>query len=39
MRGIHEGGTVSRDAVAGITVWVSVVGASARLHAPIADHG
>jgi acylpyruvate hydrolase len=34
-----EGGSASRDAVAGITEWVTVDRASARLHAPIADPG
>jgi acylpyruvate hydrolase len=34
-----EGGPVTRDAVAGITEWVTVDRASARLHAPIADPG
>jgi acylpyruvate hydrolase len=34
-----EGGAVSRDAVAGITEWVTVDRAAARLHAPIADPG
>jgi acylpyruvate hydrolase len=39
MRAFLEGGTVSRDAVAGITEWVTVDRAAARLHAPIADPG
>jgi acylpyruvate hydrolase len=39
MRGFLEGGGVSRDAVAGITEWVTVDRAAARLHAPIADPG
>jgi acylpyruvate hydrolase len=34
-----EGGVVSRDAVAGITEWVTVDRTAARLHAPIADPG
>jgi acylpyruvate hydrolase len=34
-----EGGAVARDAVAGITEWVTVESAAARLHAPIADPG
>ena len=34
-----EGGTVSRDAVAGITEWVTIDRGAARLHAPIADPG
>src|SRR5690349_4157103 len=34
-----EGGAASQDAVAGITEWVTVPAASARLHAPIADPG
>ena len=32
-----EGGVASREAVAGITEWVTVERAAARLHAPIAD--
>jgi acylpyruvate hydrolase len=32
-----EGGVASREAVAGITEWVTVEHAAARLHAPIAD--
>src|SRR5262249_852112 len=32
-----EGGGAARDAVAGITEWVTVDRAAARLHAPIAD--
>jgi acylpyruvate hydrolase len=39
MRQYLEGGTVSREAVAGITEWVTVDRAAARLHAPIADPG
>ena len=38
-RAFLEGGAVSRDAVAGITEWVTVDRAAARLHAPIADPG
>jgi acylpyruvate hydrolase len=34
-----EGGVASREAVAGITEWVTVERAAARLHAPIADPG
>ena len=34
-----EGGVVARDAVAGITEWVTVDRTAARLHAPIADPG
>jgi acylpyruvate hydrolase len=34
-----EGGAASRDAVAGITEWISVPRASVRLHAPIHDPG
>jgi acylpyruvate hydrolase len=34
-----QGGPVSLDAVAGITEWVTVPRASARLHAPITDPG
>ena len=34
-----EGGAVSREAVAGITEWVTVDRAAARVHAPIADPG
>ena len=39
MRQYLEGGSVSRDAVAGITEWVTVDRGAARLHAPIADPG
>jgi acylpyruvate hydrolase len=38
-RAFLEGGAVARDAVAGITEWVTVDRAAARLHAPIADPG
>ena len=38
-REFYEGGAATRDAVAGITEWVTVDRASARLHAPIADPG
>jgi acylpyruvate hydrolase len=38
-RAFLEGGAASRDAVAGITEWVTVDRAAARLHAPIADPG
>src|SRR5262245_16482460 len=38
-RGFLEGGPATLDAVAGITEWVSVPRASARLHAPITDPG
>ena len=38
-RGFLEGGAASEDAVAGITEWVTVPAALARLHAPIADPG
>jgi 2-keto-4-pentenoate hydratase/2-oxohepta-3-ene-1,7-dioic acid hydratase in catechol pathway len=38
-RAFLEGGSMSQDAVAGITEWVTVPGSSARLHAPIADPG
>jgi len=38
-RGFIEGGAASRDAVAGITEWVTVPAGSARLHAPIHDPG
>ena len=38
-RAFLEGGAASLDAVAGITEWVTVPRASARLHAPIADPG
>ena len=34
-----EGGVAAKDAVAGITEWVTVDRGSARLHAPIADPG
>ena len=34
-----EGGAASREAVAGITEWVTVDRAAARVHAPIADPG
>jgi acylpyruvate hydrolase len=34
-----EGGVAAREAVAGITEWVTVDAKSARLHAPIADPG
>src|SRR5919108_2209547 len=34
-----EGGVVSREAVAGITEWVTVDRSAARIHAPIADPG
>src|SRR5687767_13150789 len=34
-----EGGAASREAVAGITEWVTVDRAGARVHAPIADPG
>ena len=34
-----EGGAASREAVAGITEWVTVDRAAARIHAPIADPG
>ena len=34
-----EGGVATREAVAGITEWVTVDAAAARLHAPIADPG
>jgi acylpyruvate hydrolase len=34
-----EGGTATKDAMAGITEWVTVDRAAARLHAPIADPG
>ena len=34
-----EGGVVAREAVVGITEWVTVDRAAARLHAPIADPG
>ena len=34
-----EGGVASQEAVAGITEWVTVSRASARLHAPIHDPG
>jgi acylpyruvate hydrolase len=34
-----EGGVASRDAVAGITEWVTVERSAARVHAPIADPG
>jgi acylpyruvate hydrolase len=34
-----EGGVATREAVAGITEWVMVDRAAARLHAPIADPG
>ena len=34
-----EGGVVARDAVAGITEWVTCDRAAARLHSPIADPG
>jgi len=34
-----EGGAAARDAMAGITEWVTVDRAAARLHAPIADPG
>jgi acylpyruvate hydrolase len=34
-----EAGVVARDAVAGITEWVTVDRAAARVHAPIADPG
>ena len=38
-RGFIEGGAASRDAVAGITEWITVPAGSARLHAPIHDPG
>ena len=38
-RGFLEGGPATLDAVAGITEWVSVPRAAARLHAPITDPG
>jgi acylpyruvate hydrolase len=38
-RGFLEGGVASRDAVAGITEWITVDRSAARLHAPIADPG
>jgi acylpyruvate hydrolase len=38
-RGFLEGGAASADAVRGITEWVTVPRASARLHAPIDDPG
>jgi acylpyruvate hydrolase len=38
-RAFLEGGAASQDAVKGITEWVTVPAASARLHAPIADPG
>jgi acylpyruvate hydrolase len=34
-----EGGVIAREAVAGITEWVTVDRTAARLHAPIADPG
>jgi acylpyruvate hydrolase len=34
-----EGGAAAQDGIAGITEWVTVPAASARLHAPIADPG
>jgi acylpyruvate hydrolase len=38
-RQFYEGGVATREAVSGITEWVTVDRASARLHAPIADPG
>jgi acylpyruvate hydrolase len=38
-RAFLEGGSMSQDAVAGITEWVTVPGSAARLHAPITDPG
>ena len=38
-RQFYEGGVAAREAVSGITEWVTVDRASARLHAPIADPG
>jgi 2-keto-4-pentenoate hydratase/2-oxohepta-3-ene-1,7-dioic acid hydratase in catechol pathway len=38
-RGFLEGGAASRDAVAGITEWVTVPRSAVRLRAPIADPG
>jgi acylpyruvate hydrolase len=37
MRQFLEGGVATRDAVAGITEWVTVERSATRLHAPIAD--
>jgi acylpyruvate hydrolase len=38
-RAFLEGGVAAREAVAGITEWVTIDRAAARLHAPIADPG
>ncbi len=38
-RAFLEGGAAAQEAVAGISEWVTVPAASARLHAPIADPG